>query len=64
MHVQAAMHTTLCENPELAEHVTLFPYGLGESEQDCWMWNLPKNIGDGKIFCGAAGQVRRRPSLG
>eukprot|EP00892_Ulva_mutabilis_P003934 jgi/Ulvmu1/1912/UM012_0072.1 len=47
----AAIHQTLCWNPELAERVTLFPYGLGDAERSCAVLSGSLNVADGHLVC-------------
>eukprot|EP00892_Ulva_mutabilis_P003935 jgi/Ulvmu1/1913/UM012_0073.1 len=47
----AAIHQTLCWNPELAERVTLFPYALGAAERSCVVMSDDGNVGDGHLGC-------------
>lgn len=47
----AAIHQTLCWNPELQERVTLFPYALAEEDQSCIVVSIGSNVADGNVLC-------------
>ncbi|KAI8465888.1 MAG: S-adenosyl-L-methionine-dependent methyltransferase [Monoraphidium minutum] len=45
------VRTTLCENPKLMEHVSLFATGLGTKRSTCHMISGDGNVGDGFSIC-------------
>jgi len=47
----AAIHQTLCWNPDLRERITLFPYALSDTEQSCIVVSDTINVADGHLVC-------------
>jgi FkbM family methyltransferase len=51
---QLAIYSSLCETPELQERFTLFPYGLGDRDEQCVMMSDAINVADGHTVCNEA----------
>lgn len=47
----AALHQTLCWNPDLLKTLTVFPYGLAEEERGCLILSDSINVADGHVVC-------------
>eukprot|EP00240_Pyramimonas_obovata_P005911 CAMPEP_0118931162 /NCGR_PEP_ID=MMETSP1169-20130426/7596_1 /TAXON_ID=36882 /ORGANISM="Pyramimonas obovata, Strain CCMP722" /LENGTH=337 /DNA_ID=CAMNT_0006873629 /DNA_START=203 /DNA_END=1216 /DNA_ORIENTATION=+ len=48
---RAIVRSSMCMNPEMAERIMLFPYGLGE-HATCTLISHKENVGDGHTKCG------------
>lgn len=46
------LRSTLCINPHLQQHITLFPLGLSSKNDTCWVVSDNNNVGDGFTMCG------------
>eukprot|EP00959_Pyramimonas_sp_CCMP1952_P286232 5985523-Pyramimonas_sp.AAC.1 len=49
---RAIVRSSMCMNPEMAERIMLFPYGLGEHAV-CTLISHKENVGDGHTKCGS-----------
>jgi hypothetical protein len=48
---QVLLRRSLCDNPHLMQHITLFATGLGDDIKDCAVVSSTANAGNGNVLC-------------
>lgn len=46
------IRSTICANPSLQSRIKLYQLGLGQKDENCFLWSHPHNTGDGNMYCG------------